>query len=63
MAKPITTGAVVAPLPFDDRIKLVAEEIQRRKLEANPENPGAFVARLWVQWLLKVLDEDQEVAA
>lgn len=66
MAKPITTGAVVAPISFEDRLKLVTEEIQRRKAEANPANPGAFVARLWVQWLIKnVLDApvSQEVTA
>lgn len=57
MSKPVTTGAAIAPVSFDSRVKLVAEEIQRRKHEANPENPGAFVTRLWVQWLKKnVLD-------
>lgn len=64
--KPATTGAVLVLLPFEARLKLVAEEIQRRKAEANPENPGAFVARLWVSWLKKnVLDvpAGQEVTA
>ncbi|UJS26048.1 hypothetical protein [Thiothrix winogradskyi] len=51
MANPTTTGAIVAPIPFQDRVKLVHEEIQRRKSEANPANPTHFVARLWVSWL------------
>ncbi|UOG91205.1 MAG: hypothetical protein L3K52_13460 [Candidatus Thiothrix sulfatifontis] len=51
MSKPNTTGAIVAPIPFDDRVALVHEEIQRRKSEANPENATHFVARLWVSWL------------
>jgi len=53
MAKPITTGAALAPIGFDDLVQLVHEEIQRRKAEANPTNGGAFVARLWVSWLKK----------
>lgn len=46
-----TTGAIVAPISFDDRVKLVHEEIQRRKSETNPANPTHYVARLWVSWL------------
>lgn len=53
MSQPITTGVALTPIDFDDRVKLVAEEIQRRKAEANPTNPAHFVARLWVSWLKK----------
>lgn len=57
MAKPITTGAALAPIDFEARVMLVHEEIQRRKAEANPTNPAHFVARLWVSWLKRnVLD-------
>lgn len=61
MAKPITNGAALAPFTFDDRLKLVQEEIQRRKQEANPTNPGAFVARLWVNWIKRnILNDDMQ---
>ena len=57
MAKSIPANVEISTLTFDNRVKLVHEEIQRRKHEANPENPAHFVARLWVQWLKKtVLD-------
>jgi len=36
---------------IDSRIQRVCLEIKRRKLEANPVNPRAFVAHLWVRWL------------
>lgn len=56
MAKPITNLALT-PLAFEQRLKLVTEEIQRRKQATKPVNPSAFVARYWVQWLKKnVLD-------
>lgn len=58
MSKPTTNGAIVAPLPFTERVTLVHEEIQRRKAQANPDNPTHFVARLWVSWLNRnVLNE------
>lgn len=52
MSKPLV-NVEISTLPFDDRVKLVHEEIQRRKTEANPANPAHFVAHLWVQWLKK----------
>jgi hypothetical protein len=66
MSAPTTTGAAIAPITFEARVQLVHEEIQRRKQEANPENPTAYVARLWVQWIKRnVLDvpASQGVAA
>lgn len=51
MSNPTTPGAIVAPIPFQGRVKLVHEEIQRRKSEANPDNATHYVARLWVSWL------------
>lgn len=65
MSYPIPTGAAIAPIPFEGRVQLVHEEIQRRKVEANPSNGGAFVARFWVSWLKKNLldvDAGREVA-
>ena len=58
MSKPALTAKVeISTLTFEDRVKLVHEEIQRRKNEANPENPTYFVASLWLKWLKKtVLD-------
>jgi hypothetical protein len=57
MSNPTPNGATITPVTFETRVQLVHEEIQRRKLEANPANPTAFVARLWVQWLMRnVLD-------
>lgn len=53
MSKPITPAVEISTLPFDDRVQLVHEEIQRRKQETLPENPGHFVARLWISWLNK----------
>lgn len=57
MSNPNISKMEISTLPFDDRVKLVNEEIQRRKAEANPTNPAHFVARLWVSWLKRnVLD-------
>lgn len=52
MSKPLV-NVEISTLPFDDRVTLVHGEIQRRKAEANPENPGHFVTHLWVSWLVK----------
>lgn len=51
MSKPITTGVGISTLNFEQRIKLVSEEITRRKHESNPANPHHFTAHLWVSWL------------
>lgn len=57
MSKPVTTGAEVAPITFDQRVQLVHEEIQRRKAETSPSNPAHYVARLWVNWIKRnILD-------
>ena len=46
------------PLTFEERLKLVAAEIERRKQEAKPANKQAFVAALWVRWIKQnVLDD------
>ncbi len=58
MSKPVLTNSMeISILSFEGRVKLVHEEIQRRKAEAAPTNPAHFVTRLWVSWLKKnVLD-------
>jgi hypothetical protein len=43
------------------RIQQVAEEISRRKQQAQPANPRAFVAEQWVKWLKRELSEGQKV--
>ena len=46
------------PLTFEERLKLIAAEIERRKQGAKPANDRAFVAALWVRWIKKnVLDD------
>jgi hypothetical protein len=43
------------------RIERVAEEISRRKQQAQPANPSHFVAQQWVKWLKRELSEGQKV--
>jgi len=53
MANLTHTGTALTPINFATRVQLVAEEITRRKSEANPANATAFTARLWVRWIRK----------
>jgi len=55
MAKPITTEETLTPIDFGQRLQLVAEEINRRRTEANPTNATAFTANLWVRWIKRNL--------
>ena len=60
MSQPNPNGLALSALPFDERVKLVHDEIQRRKNEANPANPTHFVTRLWVRWInANILDLPQ----
>ena len=47
----------VSLLPFNERVALVSQEVQRRKQLTNPANPCAYVAVAWVRWIMRnVLD-------
>lgn len=48
---------VISLLPFNERVALVSQEVQRRKQLTNPANPYAYVAVVWVRWIMRnVLD-------
>ena len=51
--KPATTGAVVAPMPFADRLQLVSAEIEARISRTPTTNPVHLRARLWKNWLFR----------
>jgi hypothetical protein len=51
MSKPLTTGANLAPLPFEGRLQLVTEAVEARIKQTPTTNPFEMRARLWVRWI------------
>lgn len=58
MSKPVTTGALVAPMPFAERLQLVQEAVEQRIRHTPTTNPAHLRARLWCNWIKRnLLDE------